>query len=132
MKQASFICLFTLFLAISLSAVTVSVDFNDTNDLSTYFNLPIEGDVTNPASGGMGDTGAVLFPGVLDEPLLWMGVTRVITYKNGINLTEIDEPVTVEAHINSYQNGGWAALGFSSSPTNIASNKCNIINVPAM
>ena len=132
MKQASFICLFTLFLAISLSAVTVSVDFNDTMDLNTYFNLPIEGDVTNPASGGMGDTGAVLFPGVLDEPLLWMGVTRVITYKNGINFTEIDEPVTVEAHINSYQNGGWAALGFSSSPTNIASNKCNIINVPAM
>lgn len=61
MKQASFICLFTLFLAISLSAVTVSVDFNDTMDLNTYFNLPIEGDVTNPASGGMGDTGDVLF-----------------------------------------------------------------------
>lgn len=132
MKKTGFICLFSLLIAICFGTVTISVNFNDTNDLSTFFNLPVEGDVTNPSSGGIGNTGAVLFPGVLDNPLLPMGQTRVVTFKNGINLTEIDEPITIVAYINSFQNGGWAAVGFSSSSVNTASAKCQIINVPAM
>ncbi len=132
MKKITFISLFTLLIAICLGTVTESVNFNDTNDLNTYFNLPVQGDVTNSSSGGIGDTGAVLFPGVLEEPLLWMGETRVITYKNGINIVEIDVPITIVAHINSYQNGGYAAVGFSSSPNNTAIRKCQITDVPAM
>ncbi len=132
MKRISFISLFMLLVATCLSAVTVSYDFNNTSDLSTYFKLPIEGDVTNSASGGIGNTGAVLFPGVLEFPLLPMGQTRVITSKAGFYVSEIDEPLTITAHINSYQNGGYAALGFSSASSNTAAAKCRIINVPAM
>ncbi|HOH97074.1 MAG TPA: FlgD immunoglobulin-like domain containing protein [Candidatus Cloacimonadota bacterium] len=132
MKRLSFISLFILLVATCLSAVTVSYDFNDTKDLFTYFNLPVEGNVTNSFSGGIGDTGAVLFPGVLEFPLFPMGQTRVITLKNGIYLSEIDEPVTITAHINSFQNGGYAAMGFSSASSNTAAPKCQITNVPAV
>jgi len=132
MKRISFISLFILLAVTCLSAVTVSYDFNDTNDLSTYFNLPVEGDVINSSSGGMGDTGAVQFPGIIEWPLFPMGQTRVITSKEGLYLSEIDEPITITAHINSYQNGGYAALGLSSASSNTAARRCQITNVPAM
>lgn len=132
MKKISFICLFTLLIAITLSAVTETVNFNDPADLATKFNLPVQGDVTNSTEGGVLNSGAVLFPGVLEFPLLPMGQTRVLTYKNGINISEIDEPIQIVVNINSLQNGGYAAVGFSSSPTNTAVAKCRITNVPAM
>lgn len=132
MKRLSFISLFILLVATYLSAVTVSYDFNDTNDLSTYFNLPVEGDVINTSTGGILNTGAVRFPHLPEDPWFWMGETRVITSKDGIYLSEIDEPVTITAHINSFQNGGYAAMGFSSASSNTAAPKCQITNVPAV
>lgn len=132
MKRISFISLFILLVATCFSAVTVSYDFNDTNDLSTHFNLPIEGDVINTSSGGIQNTGAVRFPHLPADPWFWMGETRVVTAKQGFYLNVIDQPVSITAHINSYQNGGYAALGFSSANSNTAAPKCRIINVPAM
>jgi len=131
MKRIGFISLFILLVATCFSAVTVSYDFNDTNDLSTYFNLPVEGDITNSSSGGIGNTGAVQFPG-MSYPYLPMDETRVITSKQGIYFNVIDQPVTITAHINSYQNGGYAALGLSSASSNTAAPKCQIVNVPAI
>lgn len=132
MKRLSFISLFILLVATCLSAVTVSYDFNDTNDLSTYFNLPVEGDVINTSTGGILNTGAVRFPHLPEDPWFWMGETRVVTSKDGFYLSEIDEPVTITAHINSFQNGGYAAMGFSSASSNTAAPKCQITNVPAV
>ena len=122
-----------LLLVVSLAAVTQSVDFNNTSDLNTYFNNPNLVDVVNVSSGGIGNSGSV------QTPYLWSSFyeSRVMTYKTGFHISQIGEPITVSAYINSAQNGGFAGIGFSSASTNTASGSSltygsRIDNVPAM
>jgi hypothetical protein len=129
MKKISFISLLGLFLVFSLSAVT-SVNFNTTSDLATYFNYPNTGDVTNLSYGGISGTGSV------SMPLLVMGQSRVVTYKTGFRMPQVNESITVSAYMRSFQQGGYGGIGFSSASTNTASNLanygCRINSVPAM
>lgn len=118
--------LFMLLLVICVFAVTESVDFDVTSDLNSYFHNPNPVDVVNVASGGIGNTGAV------DLPYLPMDVTRIMTYQTGITVNQIDQPISVSAYIYSQQNGGYAAIGFSSSSSNTCDRKCHIKNVPAI
>ncbi|PKN72165.1 MAG: hypothetical protein CVU50_08465 [Candidatus Cloacimonetes bacterium HGW-Cloacimonetes-3] len=123
--KTTVISLFMLLLAVSLAAVTQSVDFNNTSDLSTYFNVS-NTDLANSTSGGIGSTGAVQFPFIV------MGQTRTLTYKTGFELSQLDSPVTVSAYIYSFRNGGYAGMGLSSLPTNTSSAVCQVLNTPAL
>jgi len=131
--KTTLISLFMLLLIVSLAAVTQSVDFNNTSDLNTYFNNPNLVDVVNVSNGGIGGSGSV------QTPYLWGSFyeSRVMTYKTGFHISQIGEPITVSAYINSAQNGGFAGIGFSSASTNTASGSSltygsRIDNVPAM
>ncbi|MEF3694944.1 MAG: FlgD immunoglobulin-like domain containing protein, partial [Candidatus Cloacimonadota bacterium] len=84
------------------------------------------------SSGGINDSGAIRFPHLISDPWFWMGETRTVTCKTGFYVGVIDEPIILEAFINSYQNGGYAAVGFSSASSNLAEAKCHILDVPAM
>jgi hypothetical protein len=124
--KTTVISLFMLLLIVSLAAVTESVDFNNASDLNTYFNLGSFDDVTNSSIGGINNSGAVQFP-LFSSSL----DTRTVTYKNGISLNQLDEPVTISAYIYSQANGGYAGLGVSSLPTNTSNSICQITNTPA-
>lgn len=115
-----------LLVAISLAAVTQSVDFNTPSDLSTLFNNPYPDDVINQVSNGIGNSGAV------SMPYLPMYNTRTITYKTGFHISKMNEPIIVTADINDATNGGWAGMGISSAAVNESAEMCHIVNTPAM
>ncbi len=118
-------CLIMLLLVVSLAAVTHSVNFDNTSDLSTYFNNSYV-DVTNPATGGINNTGALRFP------LLNTVESRTVTFNEGYTITEIDQPIIISAYIYSMQNGGYTGLGISSNPTNTTSIYCKVTDTPAL
>lgn len=123
--KTTLISLFMLILVISLSAISQSVNFDDTSDLSTYFNNSYA-DVTNSAIGGINNTGALRFP------LLGSPESRTVTFKDGFTINQLDQPITISAYIHSLQNGGYAGLGISSLPTNTSTTLCQITNTPAI
>lgn len=123
--KRTLISLFMLILVISLAAISQSVNFDDTSDLSTYFNNSYA-DVTNSTIGGINNTGALQFP-FLSNP-----ESRTVTFKDGFTINQLDQPITISAYIHSLQNGGFAGLGISSLPTNSSSSICQITNTPAL
>jgi hypothetical protein len=123
--KTTLISLFMLLLAVSLVAVIHTVNFDNTSDLSTYFNNSYV-DVTNSATGGINNSGALRFP------LLNTVESRTVTFNEGYTITEIDQPIIISAYIYSMQNGGYTGLGISSRPTNTTSILCQVTDTPAL
>lgn len=126
MKKTIVISLFMLLTALSLAAATYSVDFNNTSDLNTYFNPGLINDMTNVSNSGIGDTGSV------DVPYMIMGNSRILTYKNGFLIDQLNEPITVSAYFNNVSTGGYGSIGFSSASSNNSDPYCHIKNTPAL
>jgi hypothetical protein len=88
---------------------TVLRDFNNTDDLNTYFNSDGSPQFTNVSSGGLSDTGAI------DVPL---GSTDVLTTKQGYSVSGEGDVYTFSAYFKIKANSGYGGLGFSSADTN--------------
>ncbi len=89
--------------------ITNLVDFNDTTDLTDFFNSDGSAQFTNMATGGIGNTGSINVP---------LGTTDIWTTKQGYSVAGAGDVYTFSAYFKIQQNGGYGGLGFSNSDTN--------------
>lgn len=119
--------LFMILVVLGLSAGQVDVDFNELSDIND-FDLGGYADVEWESSDGINDSGSVAFNDDFHN-----SISRFVTYKNGYQITEVNEPIVVSAYINSASQGGYGGIGFSSTMVNTGSvDKCKITDRPAI
>lgn len=85
------------------------VDFNDTTDLTDFFNSDGSVQFTNGATGGIGNTGAINVPN---------GTTDIWTTKQGYSVSGAGDIYTFSAFFKINANSGYGGLGFSNVDTN--------------
>ncbi len=91
----------------SVFAQTSSLyDFNTSGQLTLYFNGS-NSNVTQPLSGGIGNTGSIL---VANVP-----TNQVFTTKEGYAIGAIGSTYTFSSYIRSVYNSGYSGLGFTNT-----------------
>ncbi len=119
--------LFMILVVLGLSAGQVNVDFNNAGDMDD-FDLGGYTDVEWESSGGINNSASIGFNDDFDN---WYN--RLVTYKNGYQITEVNEPIVTSAFIRSEINGGYGGLGFSSLSSNSEiAQQCRIQDSPAI
>ncbi len=119
--------LFMILVVLGLSAGQVDVDFTNPGDMDD-FDLGGYTDVEWQSSGGINNSASIGFIDDFDNE-----VNRLVTYKNGYQITEVNEPIVMSAFIRSDMNGGWGGLGFSSLSSNSEiAQRCRIQESPAI
>ncbi len=119
--------LFMILLVLGLSAGQVDVDFNELSDMND-FDLGGYTDVEWESFGGINASGSVGFNDDFNN-----AISRFVTYKNGYQITEVNEPIIMSAYINSASQGGYGGIGFSSTMVNTGTvDRCKITDRPAI
>ena len=109
MKTLS-IALFILVFTAVLGAVTLSVNFDNTNDLTNNFNLNAGSLLQNYATGGLGNSGYVNIE---------IDANDVATYKTQVTNPPIGKSVSTSVYFyNSDLNWGYGIMGFGTAATN--------------
>ena len=119
--------LFMILVVLGLSAGQVDVDFNELSDMND-FDLGGYTDVEWESFGGINASGSVGFNDDFNN-----AISRFVTYKNGYQITEVNEPIVMSAYINSASQGGYGGIGFSSTMVNTGTvDRCKITDRPAI
>jgi|GEM_PF-4341809 hypothetical protein len=101
------VILFLLAAVAGLFAATIN--FDNTSDLTTYFNGSPGHVFTNAASGGLGDSGCVAITTNTFE--VWTGNT-------GMALPSVGQTLTASVYFYNAQNSGYNGIGYSTASTN--------------
>jgi len=119
--------LFMILVVLGLIAGQVNVDFNNPGDMDD-FDLGGYTDVEWESFGGINNSASIGFnDDFINE------VNRLVTYKNGYQITEVNEPIVMSAYIHSASQGGYGGLGFSSLSSNSENaQQCKIQESPAI
>ena len=107
------------FLASNVQASSISnlVTFNNTSDLSNYFNPDASPQFTNVATEGIGNTGAINVP---------LGTDDIWTTKQGYSVSGSGDKYTFSAYFKIQENNGYGGLGF----TNVDVNSTDMYGSP--
>jgi hypothetical protein len=91
-------------------STSATFTFNATTDLTSYFNSDGTPVLTNSASGGLGNTGAISIQANNNE--LW-------TEKTAFSNPAIGNTYTVSAYFYNVGGGGYGGIGFAAASQNI-------------
>lgn len=94
------------FLVNRVSAASQFIDFNNTSDLTTYFNPGSSPVFTNQAIGGIGNSGSVQVP---------LGSSDVWTAKNSYIVGGTGDVYTFSGYFHIVANSGYGDFGISAS-----------------
>ncbi|NOX45880.1 MAG: T9SS type A sorting domain-containing protein [Chlorobi bacterium] len=101
-------------LFLSGQCLTAQIDFNNTSDLTTYFNANTTATASNISSGGLANTGSVNIPGSASD---------LFTEKTGYATSGSGDSFTVSGYFFNNSNSGFGNLGFAPFDVNqVASN----------
>ncbi|MBN2830400.1 MAG: hypothetical protein JXR56_08785, partial [Candidatus Cloacimonetes bacterium] len=114
--------LFMLFTVFSVFAT--EIDFNNTNDLTNLFNNDGAPVCTASATGGIDNSGAVLFPTNTYEENL-----DVWTQNTGIVVPAVGQTITASVYFIMDGNAGYSGIGYATMNTNTI-NTYGRINTP--
>ncbi len=115
--KTSFICIIMILVSTVLMGVTDLQNFNNTSDLTTWFNPDATPVFTNISTGGLSNSGSVSIPiGSFD---VWTGV-----YSFG--LPSIGNQAVLSGYFLIGANSGYSGFGLATADVNEINNECNI------
>jgi len=98
-----------MFILVSVYGASTMINFDDTSDLSTYFNQIPSNQMSNIADNGINNTGCID---------LYQDGSEVATVKNSGDVPLIGTSISVSGYFYNTGLDGFAILGFSSLATN--------------
>lgn len=112
MLLSAAVCAVAYTLPVFAADVSQITNFNNTADLSTYFNDDGTPVFTNQSNGGINDTGSVNVP---------IGSNEIWTTKQGYSVSGAGDVYIFSAYFKVAVNSGWGNLGFTAADTNTIS-----------